>query len=254
MRKFRISAIVSYCVIFLAVGSANATLVTVDQIIFQNGAGVNPGLLSGTVDVTSSGNTLTLLLKNTSPDAAFTNAGSPSLMLLSGVGLQLPGVNIVDGTVAVNGTPLNFEAGQSTSDISNQWNFANQSTAGWNLPGVLAVDTTMSSVQNGQSTRFGIPPATSPNSINGPDYGALSVLETQFGSSQSAVRDAIQIVLNLSGTAPSVATIDAGNVVLAFGSPNAVPDGGSTLVLLGLTLIGGEFLRRRIARNSPSLS
>src|SRR6185503_17946756 len=84
--------------LLLVSGSAEATPVTVDQYIFQNGAGVNSAQLSGTVDITASGaQQLTILLQNTSPDSAFSVAGSPSLMLLTGIGLQLPGVDITSG-------------------------------------------------------------------------------------------------------------------------------------------------------------
>jgi hypothetical protein len=57
-------------------------------------------------------------------------------------------------------------------------------------------------------------------------------------------------VLNLSGAAPSETTLDAGNVVLAFGSSEQVrglPDGGGTLFLLGLGIAGlGLASRRRV--------
>ena len=44
----------------------------------------------------------------------------------------------------------------------------------------------------------------------------------------------VKIVLTLDGAAPSAATIDSGNIVLKFGSPNAVPDSGSTVTPFGL--------------------
>src|SRR5215467_6691061 len=89
--------------LLLPAAAAHATSVTVDQFIFQNGTGVNPALFAATVDMTASGNTLTILLKNTSDNGAFTSAGSPSLMLLSDIGFQMPGgVTITGGTVSVN--------------------------------------------------------------------------------------------------------------------------------------------------------
>ena len=252
--KALLTGSVCVCALLLAESSVRATPVTVDQIIFQNGSGVDSSMISGTVDITSAGNTLTIILKNTSPDAAFTDPIAPALMMLTGVGLQLPGVDIVSGTVMVNAgsTPVNFDVGQNTMNIGNQWNYANLSTAGWNIAGNLPVDTTMSSVQNGQSTRFaGAPPVN----IDGPDYGAISANETQFGLTQPGVNDTIKIVLTLSGAAPSEADIDAGNIVLAFGSPESgpglVPDGGSTLALLGGALtIMGWFGRRKAAAKS----
>ena len=84
--------------------------------------------------------------------------------------------------------------------------------------------------------------------INGPDYGALSAAESEFGSSQSAVETTVRFVLTLTGAAPSVEAIDAGNVVLAFGSPTevrAVPDGGATAVLLGMAMLGLSSIARR---------
>jgi len=219
---------------------ARATPVTVDQYIFQSGPGVNSSLLSGTVDISVSGSQITILLTNTSPDSAFTDGSFPALMLLTGVGLQLPGVNISGGTVSVytGSTAVNFDSGQSTTDISNQWNYANSAEGGFSHSGVLAVDSMMSAISNGQSTRFAGAP---PPSIGGPAYGAISALETQFGSSQAGVLDTIAIVITLDGAAPSVGTIDAGNVVLAFGSPGSggrVPDNGSTILLLGLAITG----------------
>jgi hypothetical protein len=265
----KITAIMSSLAIMLAIGPAKAALLTVDQIIFESGTGQNPSQISGTVDYTTSGNTATLLLRNTSPDTAFTDSTTPARMLLTGVGLQLPGVDItggtVGGTVFVNpgSTALNFDAGQSLTDISNQYNYRNGSFDGFNPPpsGVnpLTVDTAISSVNNGQATPFATTnPATN---INGPGYGALSALEMQFGHSTPAVNDTVRIVLTLSGPAPSFATVNSGNVVLAFGSPTAAvsppvstPDNGSTVALLGFTLLGVEFLRRKVSKNRPALN
>jgi hypothetical protein len=235
-------------VMLLGAASVQAGFLTVDQYIYQSGTGVNPGLLSGAIFYESDGDTITILLTNTSPDAAFVGS-PPSNMLLTGFGIQLPGVNIVSlgsGTVTVPGTStaLNFDPGQSTTDITNQWAYANQSIAGYNLTGALAVDTVVTSVNNGQS--YNISTGAKPPGIDGPDYGALSANETEFGNSQPGVQNAIQFVLNLNGTAPSAADVDAGNVVLAFGSPNAVPDGGSTAMLLGFALAGLAVLVRKL--------
>jgi hypothetical protein len=248
MRTMRWGLLLGVMLLLLPVASAHATSVTVDQYIFQSGTGVNPGLLLGTVDMVAAGNTLTITLRNTSENGAFTDASAPALMLLTDIGFQMPGAVIISsGTVTVPAgqTCVNFTC--PPNDISNQWNFANQSADGFNLPGVLPTDTFISSVQNGQSTPF------APGGIiNGPNFGALSADETQFGASQQGVRDSIQIALNLSGPV-TVADIDAGNVILSFGSPtavsNGVPDGGTTAALLGGALVGLGFLRRKFSRN-----
>ncbi len=251
----RISATLACVATLLLAGAAQATLVTVDQVIYENGgSGVNPALLSGTVDVTVSGSQqLTILVQNTSPDASFANGSQPGSMILSGLGLQLGGVNILSGTVTVNSgsTAVNFDIGQSLTDISNQWGYGNTAAGAFGgVSGVLAVNNTVSSLHAEGPNRFAGPP---PSSIDGPGYGAISaalVGSLKFGTSQPAVMDTIKLVLNLSGAAPSVAAIDAGNVVLGFGSPElaagtSVPDGGMTLVLLGMGLAGIAGFARR---------
>ena len=253
----RLLTLVAVAAMVLAPSVARATLLTIDQVIYQTGSGtiVNSSLLSGTLDVTSSGNTLTILMTNTSPDTAFVGGGSPAVMLLTGFGLQLPGVNIMGGTVEVNtgSTAVNFDADlqpgpgvvpQNTTWITNQWAYANQVIDGYGMPLVPAVDSIVTSVNNGGATRFTV--GALPGNINGPGYGAISSLETEFGSSTPGVGSTIRFVLTLSGPAPTVDTINSGNVVLAFGSPNAVPDGGTTAALLGMSLLGLGFLRRRL--------
>src|SRR6266851_9306902 len=119
------SATMACMAMLLLAAEAKATFVTVDQVIYETGGGVVPGSLSGTVDVTITGSQqITILLRNTTPDAAFADGSLPAAMILSGIGLQLGGVNIIGGTVTVNSgsTAVNFyNIGQSTSDISNQW-------------------------------------------------------------------------------------------------------------------------------------
>jgi hypothetical protein len=234
----------------LTASPAQAALVTIDQIIYQSGIGVNPAGFSGTLNITVTGaQQLTIVMTNTSLDSAVTNSALPASMLLTGFGLQLGSVDIITAsTVTVTGgsTALNFDAGQSALDITNQYAYANGVIDGYGQTGVLAVDSIVSSVNNGGATRFG--GASVPITINGPGYGALSALETQYGSSTPAVRSSITFVLNLSGAAPSVAAIDSGNVVLAFGSPDSVPDGGATGMALGIVMLGLGVVRRFFRR------
>ena len=233
---------------------AFAALLTVDQIIFQNVNGINSGQLSGTIDYSVTGaNQATVTFCNTSPDSAFTDSSFPAAMLMTGFGLQLPGVNILNGTVSVSvgSTALNFDVGQSTTNISNQYMFANQSIDGYNNAGVLLVDSVVTSVNNGQGTRFAGPP---PVTIDGPGYGAISNLETQFGHSTPGVDNCVTVVLDFNAAAPSFGAVNAGNVVLAFGSPDTVgrnvPDTGATVMLLGIALAACEFGRRVLGNRS----
>ena len=181
-------------------------------------------------------------LTNLSPDAAFADGSSAATRLLTGFGAQF-GVNITGGTVTVGGTPVNFDGGQSTSNISNQYGYANQPVAFYNQPVTLPVDNVVTSVQTGGLSKFD-PTA---GSLGGPDYGSLSASETLFGSGQAAVRGSIVFYLTFDGAAPTFEQVNAGNVVLAFGSPTAtgssVPDQGSTIALFALGLSGLIFAR-----------
>ena len=232
--------------VLMTASSAQATALNVDQIIYQSvlGTTVTPSAISGTIDVTSSGSTLTVLLTNTSPDAAFVGGVAPGTMLLTGFGIELGGLDIIGGTVEVNAGSIDLNFGtQGTPDISNQWLYANSALDGYgSIAGVLSVDSVTSSVHNGQGTRFAGPP---PGTLNGPDFGALSALETEFGAAIAGVQDTIKLVLTLNGAAPSASTIDSGNVVLAFGSPTLlVPEPGTGL-LLGIGLLGLASRKRR---------
>lgn len=242
--------------------SAQAGLLTIDQFIYQTGTGVDTTKISGTLDVQVTGaNQLTFTMTNTSADAAFTDSGTPAIMLLTGFGVQV-GANIVGttSTVSVGGTStaLNFDSGQSTTDITNQYNYGNSAFDGYNMTGVLAVSNIVSSVNNGGATRFGTGPSFTPGNIDGPGYGALSSSETQFGSSTPGVQSSIVFVLNFNNTvafsASTLTAIDTGNVVLAFGSPDTVPDGTvvikeipepASLVLAAIGGLGAVVVGRR---------
>jgi hypothetical protein len=235
---------------------SSAALLTIDQIIFQDLGSPNPALMSGTLDYAVTGaQQITLSFRNTSPDGAFTDASFPAVMLLTGFGLQLPGVNVTGGSVSVGSgaTALNFDVGQSATNISNQYGYANSATAFYNQPGVLLIDTNVSSVNNGGNTLF-----SGSDNIDGPGYGAISANETQFGSSTPGVRDFVTVVLNLDGTAPTFATVNSGNVILAFGSPDSVgtnvPDTGTTLALFGLSTGTLAFLRGRFGKRVSAKS
>ena len=131
-------------------------------------------------------------------------------MILTGFGLQLPTTihvnTLTPGSVSINAGSQAVNFNQNLN-LSTEWNYANKSTNGFlSLLGAGFVNTTFSSVENGQATPF-----AGSGSINGPDFGAISALETQFGNSQEAVADTIKFVINFTGPV-SIADIDAGNV------------------------------------------
>jgi len=236
--------------------SAQATFLTIDERIFQSGTGQTPADMTGTLDYTITGaQQVTITMTNTSLDAAFTDSTAPASMLLTGFGLNL-GANILSGTVTVGATStaLNFDVGQSTTNVSNQYQYANKAIDGYNsISGVTPVSNVVTSQNNGQGTDF-----AGTGNIDGPGYGALSKNETQFGTSQPGIQDSVVFVLNLSGTPNTAAQVDALDVVLAFGSPDTlangsggnnenVPDGGTTVMLLGLAVTGLGAMRRYVS-------
>lgn len=245
MKRIPFIKVAAIAGIALAPALARATLLTVDQIIWQGGTGVNPGSLAGQLDYQQGpGNQATLTLTNISPDDAFSSSAADASRLLTGFGVQF-GVNITGGTATVGGTAVNFSGGQSTTNISNQYGYANGPVAFYNESVTLPVDNVVTAVQAGGLSKF-----AGAGSLGGPDYGSLSTSETTFGSGQAAVRGSIVFYLTFDGAAPTFAELNAGNVVLAFGSPtttgSSVPDQGSTIALFALGLSGLAFAARKL--------
>lgn len=222
--------------------SARAVSIGVDQILADQPTG-----LSGTVDMSLSGNVLTITLVNTSAAGSATGANG----LLSGLAFNLPGysgaVNIVGGSVTLGaGSSLvNSPAG----DLSKEWGFQNSSAPG-HFNG-LAVDTVVATMQADTTTKFAAGNITLPDVLDGPEYGLVRTGGDPGGL--SAVENSVVITLVLSKTIAGgdvsayLGRINDGLVAIEFGSPTggSVPDGGSTLVLLGSALTALGFVAGR---------
>lgn len=235
--------------LLLAVTSANATLVNVNEIIYQTGSGVNAGLYSGTVDVTGFGSSiLTIVVRNTSADGAVTDPGSTAQMLLSGIGfVSTADITSASGTITTGSTALNFGTGAT---IDQQWDYANSTQIGaFNSLGT-GVNRILTTVDH-QTGLIRFNGTSNPNSVDGPSYGMVSASESQFGSSLAGVQDSITFTLNFSNV---VNSSDFTGLVLAFGSPNAVavPEAGTvlagTLLLLPFSASMLRILRKQRAR------
>ena len=223
--------------------SAQAVSIGVDQILADQPTG-----LSGTVDMTLSGNVLTITLVNTSAAGSASGANG----LLSGLAFNLPGysgaVDIIGGSVILG--PGSSFVNSPVGDLSKEWGFQNSNAPG-HFNG-LAVDTVVATMEADTTTKFAGGNITLPDVLDGPEYGLVRTGGNAGGL--SAVQNSVVVTLTLSKTiapgdyATYLGRINSGLVAIEFGSPTgAVPDGGSTLVLLGsaLTALGYVASRRK---------
>jgi len=234
---------------------ALAAAITVDQILYASGS--DPSKLSGTVDMTLSGNTLTIILTNTSLDAAGSGAG----ILLTGIGFQLPtGIGIGTGSGAAINTGssgVGFSGTGGTS-VSQEWGYDSGTLKSglFTATGSLGYNIVVSSMESQVTNQFAAGSIAQPPNLDGPDFGLVSALETgALGSGVEGIRDSIVITLVLTGSVPSnlLSSIESGNVGLSFGSPDSfyrrtqVPEPSSLLFLSGAVLAGVGYFRRRDA-------
>jgi len=230
----------------------SAVPIGVDQIIFQSGDG-DPAALHGTVNMTVSGNTLTIVLRNTSTD---TGATPGSFNLLTGVAFNLPtGVTIGSGSAALTAgsTGVNWDNTVLGNNVSQEWGYDNNPISNGPFQDVttLDVNTAVSSMTSTSDIKFQPGQLLPPEVLNGPEFGLLSAaVSPSEAGGLNAITDSVTITLNLSGTITGdlLAFIDSHDVVLSFASPNTVPEGGSTAILLGLALLGFGGLRRKLQK------
>lgn len=247
-RNSLLCLLTSFCISSNAFGA----LVTEDEIIYI--AGQDASVLSATIDMSVSGQVLTVTATNTS----IGNPGSDSGLILSGFGFNLPiGLSISSGSVDMTGsTAVNF-AFPSGGDISDQWAYHNGlptsghfdgTSGGGDGPAVNTVNAVISSHHVDGTTPF-----SGSGISNGLDYGLVSDAPFSSGGLE-AIRNSATFSIILAGTVPSdlVAQIDSNPIILAFGSPTA---GGSTAIpepsafaLLGLIFAAliGNYSRNKL--------
>lgn len=239
----KLTSWVGVATLLLAGASASATLVNVNEIIYQTGSGVNAGLYSGTVDVTGFGTTtLTIKVANTSPDSAVTDSSSTAQMLLTGIGfVSSQSISGASGAITSGSSALNFGSGAT---INNQWAYANSSS----IDGFGALGTGVNHVLTTVDHQIGLVDFDGGSeNVDGPAYGMVSKNETQFGSSLAGVQNSITFTVNFNN---AVNSSDFTGVVLAFGSPNAVvPEAGTVLAGMLLLLPMGASVIRILRKN-----
>lgn len=221
---------------------AKAILVTIDEIIFQDG-GVNSSVLAGTADFTLSSSTLTIVLTNTSTGAT---GGGASTNLLGGIGFNLPGGVTISNTGATNAVALTggSSAINFVAPISDtEWGAGNGALSAINSLTLLGdVNASASTLQ--AQINFDLAGNLKPTAnVDGPSFGLLSssVSDATAGGLE-AVKDSVTLTLLLDGTVPGtlLSDIDGGHVVLSFGSPDtsrtSVPE-PSSFFLMGFGLV-----------------
>jgi hypothetical protein len=239
---------------------AGAVAINVDQIIYENADGGNPAALAGTVNMTVSGSTLTIVLRNTS---TATGATPGSFNLLTGLGFNLPtGVTIGSGAanLTAGSVGVNWNSAVLGNNVSGEWGYDNGVTAG-PFDGVttLDVNTAVSAMQASTDAKFSNTPLLPPTVLDGPEFGLLSAaVSPSEAGGLNAISDSITITLNLLGTWSGNGNallnyINERGVVLSFASPDSVPgqrvpEGGSTAIMLGLALLGFGGLRRKLQK------
>ena len=231
----------------LAVPMAQAIVITnFDEILFETGT--SPGGLSAEAEFLLSGNTLTLILRNTSS----TSAGAGAGVLLTGIGFNLPdGIWMLSGSADMTGSAAIGFTAPGDGDVSDQWGLANADLAHFQDPGTLGYDAVVSTMtaDTGHTNFAG----DAKPKISGPGYGLLA--ENGLPGGQLAIQDSLTFTLDLSDLSgfgsDLLDFIDSNPVAVTFGSPDgcgtSVPDGGATLLLLGLGLLGVGALKRHIA-------
>ncbi|MCA9189510.1 MAG: hypothetical protein R3E01_04450 [Pirellulaceae bacterium] len=235
---------------------AGGAMMVVDEVLFQGDPG-NAAVLSGTVDMTVVGSTLTVVLTNTTNAVAVDGAGATNL--LTGVGFTLPvGYSIVGGTASIEaGSQVNSWS-VITTDVSNEWGYANVVNSGHfdGTPSFFTYATVVGTVTSDVDFQFAAGSNGNPPGLGGPDFGLLSdLVPTSAAGGQTSAQSPITVMLTLNqavangGEAAFISTIDSQPLGIAFGSPDktSVPEPSSAAILAGSLAIAFSACRRKMS-------
>lgn len=224
---------------------AQAVDLTIDDIIYQPSTGLDPLALSATATATISGNTLTIVLTNTSASTGGTSAS----WLLTGIGFELPsGVTLTNtGAYITSGSSGWYKDGPTVHTLSAGANLRGEWGGGASEgPFVdittFSTDYVAATLKSAFASGDAFDPSaylSNPVHTNGPEFGLLSQNFSNAGG-LGYVQDSLTLTWTFTGTLTE-AFLEAGNVVVSFGSPTASVPEPSTLLLLGsgLLFLGG---------------
>lgn len=239
--------------------TARAASITVDEIIYNNSPATNSSI-NGTVDMTLAGNILTIVLTNTTSEVASLDAANN---LLTGVGFDLPSsVDVVGGTATSAGGASNINFNSSITNVSGEWGYGNSKQGQFNNA-ISSIDAIVATLVASTDNKFDPNKVENPDNLAGPEFGLLSAsVDASVAGGLNAIQDSITIAVILSGTLPSnlLDQIEAGDVVISFGSSNSSvittppPDPSPdpvplpAAVWMGFALLGGMGLVKNFRR------
>lgn len=223
--------------------TSDGATITVDEVMFQ-GNPSNGAILTGTVDMTVSGNMLTIVLTNTSTTASLDGGGA--FNLLTGVGFTMPdGFEISGGTATVEAGSQVGSWNTNTTDVSNEWGFSEAVDMGHfdGSPSVFSYQQVVGTLNADIDVQFAAGSNGNPPNLDGPDFGLLSKLvNASVASGQTSAQSPLTVVLTLNQSvgageeADFLAFIEDNPVGISFASPDQsnvnIPEPATGILML----------------------